>query len=113
MSNTRHHHARRGISRTGVIVTIICIIVLLVIVIVPVYHAMTLASEGASILKDGTQAKQVHEAWVIFSRHSDGRFPTPGRFGGKNDEPGYILRELDDASIPSASCRTTTRLRSV
>ena len=53
---------------------------------------------GARLLKDGVQQRQVHEAWVIFARETNGRYPTPGainRLGPLNDESAPEDRRKD------------------
>jgi prepilin-type N-terminal cleavage/methylation domain-containing protein len=65
---------KRGFTLIELLV-VMAIIALLISLLLP---ALAKARAQAKLLKDGTQIKQIHEAWVIFSRESDGNFPTPG-----------------------------------
>ena len=51
------------------------IIALLIGLLLP---ALAKARAQAKLLKDGTQIKQIHEAWTVFSHEFEGIFPTPG-----------------------------------
>jgi prepilin-type N-terminal cleavage/methylation domain-containing protein len=64
----------RGFTLIELLV-VMAIIALLIGLLLP---ALAKARAQAKLLKDGTQIKQVHEAWVVFSREFDGIFPTPG-----------------------------------
>lgn len=57
------------------LLVVMAIIALLIGLLLP---ALAKARATARQLKDGTQVKQVHQAWVVFSRQFDGIFPTPG-----------------------------------
>ena len=65
---------KRGFTLIELLV-VMAIIALLIGLLLP---ALAKARAQAKLLKDGTQIKQVHEAWVIFSREFEGIFPTPG-----------------------------------
>jgi prepilin-type N-terminal cleavage/methylation domain-containing protein len=65
---------KRGFTLIELLV-VMAIIALLISLLLP---ALAKARAQAKLLKDGTQVKQIHEAWIIFSRESDGIFPTPG-----------------------------------
>ena len=64
----------RGFTLIELLV-VMAIIALLIGLLLP---ALAKARAQAKQLKDGTQMKQIHEAWTIFSRQFDGIFPTPG-----------------------------------
>jgi prepilin-type N-terminal cleavage/methylation domain-containing protein len=66
------------------LLVVMAIIALLIGLLLP---ALAKARAQARMLKDGTQIKQVHEAWVTFSREFDGIFPTPGLI---NRRPAFI-----------------------
>lgn len=64
----------RGFTLIELLV-VMAIIALLIGLLLP---ALAKARAQAKLLKDGTQIKQIHEAWIVFSREFDGIFPTPG-----------------------------------
>ncbi|MHC5112859.1 MAG: type II secretion system protein [Planctomycetota bacterium] len=57
------------------LLVVMAIIALLVGLLLP---ALAKARAHAKELKDGTQVKQIHEAWTIWAGGHDGDFPTPG-----------------------------------
>ncbi len=57
------------------LLTVMAIIALLVGLLLP---ALAKARAKAQMIKDATQIKQIHAAWVTFSRDYEGIFPTPG-----------------------------------
>ncbi|MDY7107826.1 MAG: prepilin-type N-terminal cleavage/methylation domain-containing protein [Planctomycetota bacterium] len=67
-------HSKRGFTLIELLV-VMAIIALLIGLLLP---ALAKARAQAKLLKDGAQIKQIHEAWIIFSREFDGIFPTPG-----------------------------------
>jgi prepilin-type N-terminal cleavage/methylation domain-containing protein len=72
------------------LLVVMAIIALLISLLLP---ALSKARAQAKMLKDGTQIKQIHEAWIIFSRESDGVFPTPGLIDRKpffDPQQGFI-----------------------
>lgn len=64
----------RGFTLIELLV-VMAIIALLIGLLLP---ALAKARAQAKLLKDGTQIKQIHQSWVVFSRQFDGIFPTPG-----------------------------------
>jgi len=64
----------RGFTLIELLV-VMAIIALLIGLLLP---ALAKARAQAKLLKDGTQIKQIHTGWVVFSRELDGKFPTPG-----------------------------------
>jgi prepilin-type N-terminal cleavage/methylation domain-containing protein len=89
---------KRGFTLIELLV-VMAIIALLIGLLLP---ALAKARAQAKLLKDGTQIKQIHEAWVIYSREFDGLFPTPGlvfrqRFNGEyipgRGEEAYSLND--------------------
>ena len=102
----------RGFTLIELLV-VMAIIALLIGLLLP---ALAKARAQAKLLKDGTQAKQVHEAWIIFSREFEGIFPTPGLIdrleidlgtgGGTQEIPGRGDEDYDTnttAYVHSAS----------
>lgn len=75
---------RRGFTLIELLV-VMAIIALLIGLLLP---ALAKARARAQLLKDGTQIKQIHQAWSVFSQEFDGIFPTPGLINRKNDVPG-------------------------
>ena len=65
---------KRGFTLIELLV-VMAIIALLIGLLLP---ALAKARAQAKLLKDSTQMKQIHEAWIVFSREFEGIFPTPG-----------------------------------
>jgi len=64
----------RGFTLIELLV-VMAIIALLVGLLLP---ALAKARAQAKLMKDGTQIREVHQAWVVFAREFEGVFPTPG-----------------------------------
>ena len=75
---------KRGFTLIELLV-VMAIIALLIGLLLP---ALAKARAQAKLLKDGTQIKQVHTGWVVFSRELDGKFPTPGLINRLGTIPG-------------------------
>jgi prepilin-type N-terminal cleavage/methylation domain-containing protein len=65
---------KRGFTLIELLV-VMAIIALLIGLLLP---ALAKARAQAKLLQDGTQIKGIHQSWLIFSRESEGIFPTPG-----------------------------------
>ncbi len=65
---------KRGFTLIELLV-VMAIIALLIGLLLP---ALAKARAQAKLLKDQTQIKQIHEAWVVFSGEYAGILPTPG-----------------------------------
>ena len=65
---------RRGFTLIELLV-VMAIIALLIGLLLP---ALNKARLKARMLRDGSQIRQIHQSWVIFSREFEGIFPTPG-----------------------------------
>ncbi|MHC5004503.1 MAG: type II secretion system protein [Planctomycetota bacterium] len=70
---------KRGFTLIELLV-VMAIIALLVGLLLP---ALAKARATAKLTKDGTQVKQVHQSFLIFSREFDGVLPTPGLINRK------------------------------
>ena len=93
------------------LLVVMAIIALLIGLLLP---ALAKARAQAKLLKDGTQIKQVHEGWIIFSREFDGIFPTPGLINRKavdlND--GLGTREVPGRGEEETNFNTTAFIHS-
>ena len=76
------------------LLTVMAIIALLVGLLLP---ALAKARAKAQMIKDATQIKQIHAAFVTFSRDYDGIFPTPGLINRLAVNDGSVL---DGQEIP-------------
>ena len=65
---------KRGFTLIELLV-VMAIIALLIGLLLP---ALAKARAQAKLMKDGTQVREIHQSWVIFSREFEGIFPTPG-----------------------------------
>jgi prepilin-type N-terminal cleavage/methylation domain-containing protein len=80
-------HRTRGFTLIELLV-VMAIIALLIGLLLP---ALAKARAQAKVLKDQTQTKQIHAAWVTFSVSNDDLFPTPGLIDRK---PHHLLGEI-------------------
>ncbi len=74
------------------LLTVMAIIALLVGLLLP---ALAKARAKAQMIKDATQIKQIHAAFVTFSRDFDGIFPTPGLINRLAVDDGSVLQGLE------------------
>jgi hypothetical protein len=65
---------RVGATLLDLVLVIICCAVLIALVCVLFLNEMP---RDTRLLRDGTQIKQIQEAWIIFAREFNERFPTP------------------------------------
>ena len=82
---------KRGFTLIELLV-VMAIIALLIGLLLP---ALAKARAQAKLLKDGTQIKQIHAAWVTFSNDFDGVFPTPGLIDRRAVDIGDGNGEMD------------------
>lgn len=81
---------KRGFTLIELLV-VMAIIALLIGLLLP---ALAKARAQAKMLKDGTQIKEVHQSWLIFSRQFDGVFPTPGLINRQPIDIGNGMQEV-------------------
>lgn len=75
---------RPGATILELLLVIICSAVLVVLIL----RVLMLieGAHGEPLLRDGTQIKQIHEAWIVFAGEFDGRFPTPSLVVGASQD---------------------------
>lgn len=83
-------NGKRGFTLIELLV-VMAIIALLIGLLLP---ALAKARAQAKLLKDGTQIKQIHAAWVTFSNDFDGAFPTPGLIDRRKVDIGNGLEDI-------------------
>ena len=90
-----------GISRTGVIVSILCILVLCAIVFVALMpNVQGRGPGGARRVMDAARIKQIHQSWLIMARQYDGVYPTPSMIvGGEPDQTLDTTANLFSMSV--------------
>ena len=96
----------------GILVAIICGI-LISAMLLPILNSMGGSNRGSKALRDGTQIKQIHEAWIIFARGFDGVFPTPGLINRLPVDVGAGLEEIPGRGDEDISANTTRNLFSL
>ena len=92
---------RRGFTLVELLV-VMAIIALLLAILLP---ALTRSKQLARQVKDATQVKQIHTAFLTFSRSFEGRFPTPGlinRLGGTPGQGAEDISKNSHAALYSA-----------
>jgi len=89
------------------LLVVMAIIALLIGILLP---ALAKARAQARLVKDATQVKQIHTAWVIAAREFDGAYPTPGLVD-RLAVPG--LGEVPGRGDEDAVANTTAALHSV
>jgi len=72
----------RGFTLIELLV-VMAIIALLIGLLLP---ALAKARAQAKLLKDSTQIRGIHQSWIVFSRESQGIFPTPGLINRQMDQ---------------------------
>jgi hypothetical protein len=84
MRRTELRHVRPGATILELLLVIICSAVLVVLIL----RVLMLieGARGEPLLRDGTQIKQIHEAWIVFAGEFDGRFPTPSLVVGAGQD---------------------------
>ena len=102
---------KRGFTLIELLV-VMAIIALLIGLLLP---ALAKARAQAKLLKDQTQIKQIHEAWVIFSGEYDGILPTPGLVDREPVDLGDSkgLREVPGRGPEDYRANTTQAIHSV
>lgn len=97
---------KRGFTLIELLV-VMAIIALLIGLLLP---ALAKARAQARLLKDGTQLKQVHTAWVTFARQLDGLYPTPGLINRLADP---VLGEIPGRGAEDVEQNSTAFVHSV
>ena len=75
---------RPGATILELLLVIICSAVLVVLILRVLM--LIVGAHGEPLLRDGTQIKQIHEAWIVFAGEFDGRFPTPSLVVGASQD---------------------------
>ncbi|MHC5023219.1 MAG: type II secretion system protein [Planctomycetota bacterium] len=97
---------KRGFTLIELLV-VMAIIALLIGLLLP---ALAKARAQAKMLKDGTQIKEVHQSWLIFSRQFDGQFPTPGLINRQPVDVGNGLEEIPGRGAEDISVNDHAKL---
>ncbi|MDZ4752891.1 MAG: prepilin-type N-terminal cleavage/methylation domain-containing protein [Phycisphaerae bacterium] len=87
-------HRKSGFTLVELLV-VMAIIALLLGLLLP---ALAKAKAAAKQLKDATQIKQIHTAWLTWSRSFNGIFPTPGLINRVGIIPGNGLEDIEQNS---------------
>jgi prepilin-type N-terminal cleavage/methylation domain-containing protein len=99
---------KRGFTLIELLV-VMAIIALLIGLLLP---ALAKARAQAKLLTDGTQIKQIHEAWVIFSREFDGILPTPGLIRRRRIDVGQGMQFVPGRGDEEVRLNTTNNVHS-
>lgn len=62
------------------LLVVMSIIALLIGLLLP---ALSKARAATKLMVDGTQAKEIHQSWLVFAKQNNGAFPTPGLINRK------------------------------
>lgn len=89
-------HARRRQGFTLIeLLVVMGIIALLLSILLP---ALSSTKRRSVMLKDATKLRQIHTAWLTWSRSFEGRFPTPGLIDRVGSQPGEGAEDLSKNS---------------
>lgn len=93
-------------TRGYTMIELILVVVIIAIVIAVTLPLLARPSNSAWMLKDGTQIKQIHEAWTIWAGGHDGVMPLPGLV---NRGPQPILGENRTGIGPEDETKNASR----